>query len=282
MKSLTPLPAKPSYLERYILIRDKKHKKTRTPLTLAHTLIEARYKAYAKAVEENDLVSLKTNTDALKISDALRACYDVATQPLKEMKKAIKENQPKRQLKYCPMCGTTLPKTFDHYMPAVRFPEFAVHPHNLVPCCSRCNSTKDDDWLNAKGERQYFHAYADTVPDVQFVEVALVENPATKRVGAKFNLQRPAGVKDHQWRLVDSHYSRLKLIELFDEHGNDEVTEILADCFTHLETGGGDARTFLTGRAKDRTRIYGRNHWIVVLMTALSQHPNLDQWIQNR
>lgn len=279
MKSLIPLSQKPSYLERYVLIRDKKHKKTRVPLTTAHALIEARYKAHASAIEKDNLASLNTSDDAIKIKDILRACYDTATQPLKDLKKAIKDTQPKRRLKYCPMCGTTLPGTFDHYMPAVRFPEFSVHPLNLVPCCARCNSTKDDDWLNDKGDRQYFHAYSDTIPNVQFVEVVLVENPVTNRVGAKFNLQRSAGLQDDQWRLINSHFTRLKLIELYDEHGNDEVAEILADCLIHLKTGGNDARNFLRERAVERAATYGRNHWVVVLMTALSQQKNFEQWV---
>ena len=71
------------------------------------------------------------------------------------------------------MCGTTLPRTFDDYVPAVKFPEFAVHPLNLVPCCATCNSTKDADWLTAAGTRQYLHTYSDQLPDVQFVSVTL-------------------------------------------------------------------------------------------------------------
>lgn len=279
MKSLTVLPDVPTYLDRYVSIRDSKHKNTRDPLVAAHPLIELRYQAHAKAIKRGKLDGLKKNATAIAIRDPLRACYNVATKSLTELKKEIKKAQPNRLLKYCPMCGTTLPSTFDHYMPAVSFPEFAVHPLNLVPCCAKCNSTKDDDWLCAAGKRQFLNAYTDHIPDLQFVVVTLHENQAGTAVGASFSLQRPIGLTEEQWDLISSHFRRLKLLDRYDERGNDEVAEILSDCRTFLEAGGAKVRAFLKGQAEDRKTVYGRNHWIAVLMAALCQHANFEHWL---
>lgn len=279
MKALTPLPPVPSYLDRYVAIRDKKHNTTRAPLVAAHELLTQRYQDHAHAIALGTLSGLAKNVQAIKLSIPLRACYGSATQPLKVLKKDIKGAQPRRQLKYCPMCGTTLPKTYDHYLPAVLFPEFAVHPLNLVPCCALCNSIKDDDWLSAAGERQYLHAYADAVPNVQFVHVTLHEDPALLGVGATFSLEWPDGVPAAQWRLIESHFRRLKLITRYDELGNDEIAEILSDCKTYQEAGGPDARLFLSCRAAERKSVHGRNHWTAVLMDALAGHPKLLSWI---
>jgi hypothetical protein len=280
MNGLTPLSDDPTYLDWYVAIRSRKHKTTRNLLVAAHALIEERYKAHAEAIANSSLASLKGHAEALELSNSLRACYDVATQPLKELKQAIRDAQPKRLLKYCPMCGTTLPRTFDHYMPAVRFPEFAVHPLNLVPCCAICNSTKDDTWLSPAGNRQFLHAYADKVPDLQFVKATLHEMQGLAGVGATFSLERPDGVADALWKLIESHFHRLKLIDRYDELGNDEVAEILSDCREYCDAGGKNVARFLGGRAKDRRTVYGRNHWTAVLMTAIAQHPNLEAWIQ--
>ncbi len=279
MKNLAALPDLPAYLDRYIAIRDKKHKATRAPLIAAHALITQRYVDYAQAIAPGTLAGLVRNAQATRLSVPLRACYDSPTQPLKELKQAIHDAQPKRLLKYCPMCGTTLPRTFDHYMPAVMFPEFAVHPLNLVPCCATCNSTKDADWLTPAGARQYLHAYSDQLPDVQFVSVTLHENAVLQGVGATFSVQRPDGLRNALWLLIASHFTRLKLIARYDERGNDEIAEILSDCRVHLEAGGPDARKFLRGRADDRKAVYGRNHWIAVLMEAMARHPNLVSWV---
>ncbi|MBD1474449.1 hypothetical protein GUH49_02735 [Xanthomonas citri pv. citri] len=280
MKALTPLPLIPSsYLDRYVAIRDKKHKETREPLVAAHALLTQRYQDHAEAIALGTLSSLTKNLQAIELSVPLRACYGGATKPLKMLKKDIKGAQPQRQLKYCPMCGTTLPKTYDHYLPAVEFPEFAVHPLNLVPCCALCNSIKDDDWLSAAGERQYLHAYVDALPDVQFVHVTLHEHPAMRGVEATFSLNIPASVPAAQRRLIEVHFRRLQLIARYDELGNDEIAEILSDCKTHQEAGGSQVRIFLCGRAADRTIVHGRNHWTAVLMSALAEHTKLQSWI---
>lgn len=280
MKNLIALPDDPTYLDRYLSIRQKKHKATRTTLTDAHELIVQRYKIHAEALTNGSLANIQRSENAIQLSVPLRACYDKATQPLKQLKQAILDAQPERLLKYCPMCGTTLPSTFDHYMPGVKFPEFAVHPLNLVPCCSICNSTKDDDWLSAAGNRQYLHAYTDHIPDLPFVKVTLHEDPALTGVGATFSLERPENIADDKWHLIDSHFCRLKLIQRYDERGNDEVAEILANCCQFLSAGGQNVRKFLKGCAKERRAIYGRNHWIVVLMDAIAQHNNFKVWLK--
>lgn len=279
MKSLTHLNDDPTYLARYVAIRDKKQNPIRAALVGAHALIESRYEAYTDAVDQGALAGVQIHAQVLALSASLRACYNGPTRPLKDLKQAIRDAQPKRLLKYCPMCGTTLPGTFDHYMPAVRFPEFAVHPLNLVPCCAKCNSIKDDDWLSAAGARQFLHAYTDQVPELELVHVTLCTHPAFDGVGANFSLQRPAQIADELWNLIDSHFRRLKLIERYDDRGNDEIGEILADCGAHLSAGGADVRNFLRGRAADRRAVYGTNHWIAVLMQAMSEHPNLDAWV---
>jgi hypothetical protein len=279
VKKLTALSNEPTYLHRYVAIRDKKHHTTRAPLTAAHPLIEERYECYLQAIGTCSLANIDSDFNALQLSSSLRSCYDVSTKPLKELKQAILDAQPKRLLKYCPMCGTTLPRTFDHYMPAIKFPEFAVHALNLIPCCSTCNSTKDDVWLTNAGRRQFLHAYMDSVPDLQFVQAKLHEDPALTGVGATFSLNRPEGMVDEIWELIESHFLRLKLIDRYNERGNDEVSEILSDCREFIKAGGSNADQFLSGRAEDRRHVYGRNHWIAVLMNAMAQHTRLMAWV---
>lgn len=278
MRTLSALGTNPAYLARYQAIRDRKHHATRDPLLAAHGMIQQRYQALDTALAQGTLDTLQQHEPALALAKQLRACYDVSTEPLRNLKDAIRTVQPTRLLKYCPMCGTTLPRTFDHYFPAVRFPEFAVHPLNLVPCCSTCNSTKDDDWLTAAGKRQYLHAYTDAVPAAQYLQVTLHEHPALIGVGATFSLQRPPQVPNAQWDLLESHFDRLHLLDRYNERGNDEVSEILADCKLYLETGGPDVGQFLSARASDRRDVYGSNHWIAVLMAALAGHPRLLAW----
>ena len=62
----------------------------------------------------------------------------------------------------CPICGVRDVTDLDHYAPRSIFPEYSVHPINLVPTCHECNVVKDNVWLTAKGRRIVFNAYFDT------------------------------------------------------------------------------------------------------------------------
>lgn len=279
MIRLTPLGDIPPFIDRYKSIRDSKRLPIRRSLTAQHAYIEHRYVALTTAIAGGALSGMTVDPRSLPISDALRSCYSGPTKSLRTLKTAIESAQPKRLLKYCPLCGTTLPATFDHYLPAAKFPEFSVHPLNLVPCCATCNSTKDDDWLSNTGDRQYLHAFSDDLPDQQFVVADLHEHAALRGVGATFSLLRPAGVTNAAWRLIMSHFDRLHLLTRYGELGNDEIAEIFADCKIFIDAGGRDARAFLVGMSADRRAVYGRNHWRAVLIEALAAHANLDRWI---
>src|SRR5262249_28193969 len=58
---------------------------------------------------------------------------------------------------------------WDHYLPRSNRPdprqgymEFAVHPHNLIPCCGICNGHKTDHFRNGS-QRRFIHMYHDTI-----------------------------------------------------------------------------------------------------------------------
>lgn len=279
MKTLTPLPDDPTYINRYIGIRDSKHLDVRTSLVAAHNFVAERFEIIEAATIDRRLQALTEDPRCVPIKDALRSCYQGITKLLRDLKESIKGHQSRRLLKYCPMCGTTIHSTFDHYLPAIRFPEFSVHALNLVPCCSRCNSIKDDDWLDADGQRKYLHFFSDEIPDVAFVVATLYEDAAFTGVGATFSLSRPQEVSDQIWLLISSHFRCLKLIDRYSELSNDEIAEILADCRIYAESGGADVPKFLRSRGRERAKIYGHSHWISVLMLALADHPKLNEWV---
>lgn len=280
MKLLLPVAEPPLYASYFEQIRNsKKAGADKQQLTDHAEEILARYEAFSHAWVEGRLHELAPMRAPADLATALRSCYG-RNKGASAIKAAIKGAQPVRRLKYCPMCGTTLPSTHDHYLPGVRFPEFSVHPLNLVPCCAKCNSTKDDDWLDANGRRQYLHFYSDDLPDEPFLQVELHQHAVMAGVGATFSLAKPATMTDEQWHLVLTHFTRLGLLEFYIERANDEIAQLLVDCAIHLRQGGGNARMFLSDHAADEASVWGINHWRVVLMTALSGADDLYEWIE--
>lgn len=281
MRSLTPVPSPPTCLDRYVEIRDSKRDPTRKLLTVAHSFVTNRYRAHAAALATGTLHSLVPASSSSKLQSALRKCYDSPTKKRQELLAAIIKVQERGTTKYCYYCQTTLAGGWDHYLPAVKFPEYTVLVDNLIPSCSTCNSTKDDDWLNNAGQRQYIHFAHDGIPDVPFLRVQLITDPASPTVGAKFSLHK-AGMSDDEWLLISSHFKRLKLVTSYDAKANDEIDAGLDGCCAHLEAGGDDVAAFLRSQANSQAKLFGRNHWRAVLWFAMAADPNLRVWVDAR
>ena len=274
MKNLSKPLNNPTFLQHLVLIRDAKTSaRQRQDLIDNHDRIVARYDRFEAGADGGSLHTLRPSPTLSQIAMTLRSCYAPKTVAFRSLKKSIVDAQSVRFLKYCPMCGITSPATNDHYMPASRFPEFSVHPLNLVPCCSTCNSTKDDDWLGVDGKRSYLHLYTDILPADAFLSISLVTLPLARGFGATFSISRPNRFSKVAWSLIESHFKKLSLLRRYTEAGNDEISEILEDCRIHQQEGGTRPRRFLRARADARALIYGESHWRVALMREIASSP---------
>lgn len=275
MKQLIPVASPPQYIDIFEEIRDNKKEPAKTALVGAQAAIRDRFTDYETRFAANTLQGMPASTLA-GIRAELRSCYG-RNKRMKALMEAIKEAQPKGRLLWCPYCGATTPGSHDHYLPARRFPEFAAHALNLVPSCTRCNSTKDDDWLDG-GARQYLHFYRDAIPVVPFLTVAMTSDAAVQAVGATFSVQK-AGMSDKSWALVNSHFRKLKLIELYDSYSNDLINTALRSARSYINAGGPSAAVFLANEAQESADLYGDYGWRAVLLRGMSAHPHLDEWV---
>ena len=62
----------------------------------------------------------------------------------------------------CPICQVTPVNSLDHYIPKTKYPLYAVHPRNLIPCCTTCNGHKSEKVVE-EGKRVYWNAFLDSV-----------------------------------------------------------------------------------------------------------------------
>lgn len=275
MKSLTPVRTPPDYIDIFEDIRDNKKKAAMAVLVGAQAAIRSRFVYYEICFAANTLQCMPAST-LTNIRTELRSCYG-PNKGMKALKQAIKNAQPTSRLLWCPYCGATTPGSYDHYLPAEKFPEFSAHALNLVPSCTRCNSIKDDDWLHA-GARQYLHFYRDAIPAVPFLTVAITSNAAAQAIGATFAVQQ-AGMTAESWALIEAHFRRLKLIELYDSYSNDLINTALRSARSYINAGGPCAAAFLTNEANENAVLYGDYGWRAVLLREMSIHPDLNQWI---
>lgn len=113
--------------------------------------------------------------------------------------------------KKCPMCSESTVTALDHHLPKSSYFRHAINPQNLVPICSRCNEAKKHTMPNAE-DKQFMHPYFDDFSGVQWLDfIILKESP----IEIEFRARRPEGVSDRAFAKIKSHFSRLKLNELY-------------------------------------------------------------------
>lgn len=121
--------------------------------------IEGKYRIYDENVKILELLVEDNYTEVDK--EALHHCYDASTKALKDLKRIIIESQSPFYQSKCAYCGIDGIDGIDHYVPKEKFPEYAVHPHNLIPACSFCNGKKSDLFLDKNNKRSFFNPYFD-------------------------------------------------------------------------------------------------------------------------
>lgn len=275
MRKLANLATPPTHIKRFEDIRDKKNRAPRKRLADKQADIRARFIDYETRFAHNTLAAMPASSLAA-IKNELRSCYG-RNIGMKALQDAIEAAQEDGRLVWCPYCGITTPTSYDHYLPADEFPEFAAHALNIVPACAKCNSAKDDIWLTA-GVRQFIHFYLDDIPVLPYLSVQLIANPIAQAVGAVFAFGQ-AGMPAPIWAVMEPHFRRLKLIERYNRQSNTLVLQALKVSRVHLDSGGHDAALFLANLSADHANLFGYYDLRAVLWRAMSADPDLPVWI---
>ena len=72
----------------------------------------------------------------------------------------------------CAYCGERLVSTVDHFLAKTKYPNFAITPINLIPCCSDCNKIKDNYKYDRK-EHLFFHPYEEDTNSFKWLKAKL-------------------------------------------------------------------------------------------------------------
>lgn len=275
MRKLATWFMPPTHIQRFEYIRDKKNRDTRQKLINRQADIRARFIDYETRFASNTLAAIPASP-LQAIKDELRSCYG-RNNGMKAIQNVIEATQENGRLVWCPYCGITTPTSYDHYLPASKFPEFAAHALNIVPACAKCNSAKDNIWLT-RGVRQFIHFYLDDIPVLPYLSVRLVADSLAQAVSAVFSLSR-AGMPAPIWAVMEAHFLNLTLIERYNRQSNTLVNQALKLSKVYLDSGGKDAALFLKNCAADQAKLFGDYDLRVVLWRAMSADPDLPVWI---
>ena len=130
----------------------------------------------------------------------------------------------------CPICESVKATTFDHYLPKALYQLFAVHPLNLIPCCTVCNGHKLKKIFDAKSKRKFWNAYLDYVTTEQYLFCDITEKNGMPK--ASFRVEK-GNLSDWYYEIVKNTFVDLKLNKNYQE-ASGRVTEGLKNsCCNH-------------------------------------------------
>lgn len=270
MKPLDPVP--PPYIDCFDeIVAAKKEGDIKNVLVAIRTRINSRFIDFETAVTASRIDDFQEDRYCKARSEPLLTCYNKGTKPLKDLKRRIEQNQSRSAQSRCFYCGISHPGPFDHYMPKRKFPDLAVHPLNLVPCCTECNQLKGGEWA-VGGGRSTIHPYSDPEPRHRFLHLDINQRPSSTSSGMTFRISKPGAMNDEEWEVVRRHFETMKLIKRYNKASSSEFDELF-DCCMSLQTiDTGEISRFVRDRATRLLDEFGYNYWRGVMYETFAQH----------
>lgn len=119
----------------------------------------------------------------------------------------------------CPYCGKRHVTTVDHFMPKSIYPNFSITPINLIPCCSDCNTSKNDEKYDTE-DSIFFHPYSnDEINNKRWLIAKLILKDGY--------LMFDFNVSDNQldsieFSRMNNQFKKLKLKEYYNVEANEK------------------------------------------------------------
>ncbi len=254
-------------VKRKQLTREKKN-------SLMRRKIRRRFGLYKKMMIADNLEDLRNHQLRMSArkAEALRGLYSYRAKMYKELKKELTTTKRGRISNVCPYCQLDKVGTLDHILPKTPFPEYSSMPWNLIPCCSTCNSKKDDYWLDENNKRCFINFYIDDIPPVQyfFADVSV----ANGKIAIKFYLRFPVGYDSVLQTRIEKHYKKLDLLKRYLDNSDDVITEL--EYFVRNYAPGVPDTEIISSinrTCNDMQNLMGVNYWKPVLEKACVNTP---------
>lgn len=224
------------------------------------------FDVYDDAFSSNSLSSIAAGSYNDNDKANLNGLYSYRSKKIQELKNLLTRHplHTENILNTCQNCTINEADTMDHVLAQTEFPEFAVHPKNLFPCCGFCNKKKSDKYVDEEGNLLFLNLFLDDLPQSQYLHVNFGDNWLPR-----FYLDQPTDVSDKVFNLIKSHYERLDLLTRFSDSSN----KIINDIRTTIKVFGGTQIPDIVSKMEEycleQGPFLGYNHRQVVLYRAL-------------
>lgn len=201
--------------------------------------------------------------NAAKTIDLL-SLYSYGNSVISKLKIKLTTSQFNRVENTCQNCTIGEVSSFDHFLPKDEFPEFSVHPKNLIPSCSKCNGKKSINWRNGPNSL-FLNLYLDALPNVQYLFVNINHN-----LDFIFTIDNRNHINPDLFNIIESHYIKLDLANRFLGNSNKVVSE-LTNTINSFKNKLPRAEIVSSVNETENSNkvLYGSNYWQSILKTTL-------------
>lgn len=243
--------------------------------------LRRRFGLYKRLLKEDKLEELTHLRLTKERKDALKDLYSYDSRAFSELRIELTTDENNRVSNLCPNCLLELAGTLDHIIPQTPFPEYSTNPYNLIPCCSTCNSKKNDDWIK-DGKRSIIDFYIDDIPDVQFLY-------AYPKIGHRglditYEIHFPP---DYDMTLKDrleNHFEKLELLKRYQENSDDKISELACQIKFSAEYSIKDdiVKEIVIKKANEMQKQLGTNYWVAILNIACVSDDVVYNYLKSR
>ena len=178
----------------------------------------------------------------------------------------------------CPVCGALKCTTYDHYLPRSQYQLFAVHPLNLIPCCTECNKHKSTNFMTESGSHKYWNAYLDSDVATQFLFCAITEENGMPK--ANFRIEQ-GNLDDDTFAVLYKTFHDLKLDQTYQSSAGTEIDELISSCCAYYKKNSNLGLENCFEVIADTISDKDANNWKNVLKKALITSPIFKRNVQN-
>lgn len=253
---------------------ENKHEPLKTNLQNCFGVIEKVANEYDKKAITCQLFQLKAlsskDLGLINRSD-LRKLYS---------EKMVNKNQPGRRVfdeivasnnEICSFCDHGTARTLDHYLPKSEYPEFAIFPFNLIPCCRDCNSEKNTHNADCE-EKQYLHPYYDDVSLIRWLKAEVRYTQTNSPVFRFFVNKNADGMDKVICARIETQFDGLKLDKLFSIQAASALSKIEAYLKNNF-MGSSDVqlKSYLNGIAESHS-VPNQNSWQAAMYRSMASN----------
>lgn len=223
------------------------------------------FQTYDTLFSSNSLVNANSFGYSGQNKSDLEKLYNYKRKAFRILELELTTNSKNRRNNTCQNCTLESINSFDHLLPQTEFIEYVIHPKNLFPSCTTCNSHKSKIWRD-NGKTLFLNLYLDTLPQVQYLFVDI--NITNGLVEPTFYLENRHHIHPDLFELLENHYTKLHLFRRFKEKSGNIIEE-LENSLKPYKNSGNLSKTDIISIVEDKIAFdktsFGINYWKSIL-----------------